>query len=110
MTGHVIRQTVYRAADWSLSLAISRPGREPRPGLRSLLTHRLRSAPKAIARLPNARSLTDADPEDYSMFCEPCDHWYQKPDWDADWTCPECGTVYVAEMVIFSAVLDEEDS
>jgi hypothetical protein len=100
-------------ADWKLSMKVSQRGRrldKERPELRSMLVHRLRAAPKAVARLPLASPITDAEPKDYSMFCEPCGYWNYKPDWEADWVCPTCGRVYVAEMVIFSEVTEEEDS
>jgi hypothetical protein len=95
--------------DWKLSMKISKQGQRDSGGLRSLLVHRLRSAPKAVARLPLARPIADAEPKEYSMFCEPCGRWNYKPDWETDWMCPMCGRVYVAEMVIFSAT-EEEDS
>jgi hypothetical protein len=98
-------------ADYRLSMGVSqrrRHGKE-RLGLRSMLIHRLRPAPKAILRLSNSRSMP-APPEEFNVFCERCGQWVDNPDWADDWTCPGCGTLYATEMVIFSAIEQEDSS
>lgn len=90
--------------DYLLSMRISARAKNDPPNLRTMLIHRLRPVTKSVLRLSNSRDLVTAEMEDYSMYCEKCENWANKPDWADDWECPVCGTQYQMELAVYSAI------
>jgi hypothetical protein len=96
--------------DYRLSMRTSpRPQGREDEGLRSLLTHRLRDAAKAVVRLPLKSNIATAALKKYSVYCEPCRDWLRLPQWGEEINCPKCGRLYVLELAVFSAVPDTTD-
>lgn len=92
--------------DWRLSMAVSRRRKNGRPepdGMRDMLVHRLRGGVKMVLRLPMSRNLESARPEDYGVYCEPCDTWAQVEGSGNRIEC-ECGRVYKLEFAVYSVV------
>jgi hypothetical protein len=92
--------------DYGLSMKVSPRARDAgrNSGLRSLLVHRLRSASKAVLRLPLGDNISQARLGAYNVHCEPCEEWFNLPDWGEEVICPRCDRVYALELAVFSEI------
>jgi hypothetical protein len=93
--------------DWKLSMQLSpRARRGETTELRSLLVHRLRSAAKAVLRLPLQANIATATAGAYTVHCEPCARWFTLPDWGEEIRCDKCRRLYALEFAVFSEIKD----
>jgi hypothetical protein len=83
--------------DLKLSHRIAPPSRDPvnNVRLRALLVKRLSETWKSVLRVPLRRAGRT------SIFCEHCDRWNNLEDVPQQWLCPECGTEFVIELVVY---------
>jgi hypothetical protein len=99
----------YSAKDRTLARLVNTPPATPDPfPLRNLALCRLRTAFKAVWRLPTRQDL-DATLVG-SIFCERCKKWSKQKFYvGSEYTCTGCDTIYVAETIVFTATSHTDD-